>query len=155
MRIVLCVDGGRPERLIGRAVPLVADEAEWVPVHVIDSRPRVDLGLLRVAMQGGGPIPPAHRAAIEAAGQEHAHVVVRAATAALEARGLTAAQAVIRVGEPGRNLCAAAAEMNADLVVLFASRHSDRDSSGPASVGHTARFVVDHAPCPVLIIRTP
>ncbi|GAC1656538.1 MAG: hypothetical protein NVS4B12_29030 [Ktedonobacteraceae bacterium] len=25
---------------------------------------------------------------------------------------------------------------------------------GPKSVGHIARFVVDHAPCPVLLVRT-
>jgi len=26
---------------------------------------------------------------------------------------------------------------------------------GPKSVGHVARFVLDHAPCPVLLIRLP
>ncbi len=29
----------------------------------------------------------------------------------------------------------------------------DEPSLGPKSVGHVARFVLDHAPCPVLLIR--
>ena len=54
-------------------------------------------------------------------------------------------------GEPGREICAAAAAWSADLVVLRASCHS-RPEPGPRSVGHTARFVLDYAACPVLLI---
>jgi hypothetical protein len=31
--------------------------------------------------------------------------------------------------------------------------HGNGPPTGPPSVGHTARFVVDHAPCPVLLVR--
>jgi nucleotide-binding universal stress UspA family protein len=37
--------------------------------------------------------------------------------------------------------------------VLFASRHPGRPATGPPAVGRTARFVLDHAPCPVLLLR--
>jgi nucleotide-binding universal stress UspA family protein len=38
----------------------------------------------------------------------------------------------------------------ADLLVV--ARDGDRSRLGPRSLGHASRFVVDHAPCPVLLI---
>jgi nucleotide-binding universal stress UspA family protein len=39
---------------------------------------------------------------------------------------------------------------NADLLIL--ARDGDRSRLGPRSLGPAARFVVDHAPCPVLLV---
>jgi len=100
-----------------------------------------------------GPLPPHLVAAIEEAGREHANTVLSAASAAFLVHGLRSESGVVRVGEPGREICAAAVAVAASLVVLRASRHFN-PQPGPHSVGHTARFVVDHAPCPVLVIRT-
>jgi nucleotide-binding universal stress UspA family protein len=38
----------------------------------------------------------------------------------------------------------------ADLLVV--ARDGDRSRLGPASLGPATRFVVDHAPCPVLLV---
>jgi Universal stress protein family len=38
----------------------------------------------------------------------------------------------------------------ADLLVV--ARDGDRHRLGPASLGPATRFVVDHAPCPVLLV---
>ncbi len=38
----------------------------------------------------------------------------------------------------------------ADL--LICARDGDQHRLGPHSLGHTTRFVVDHAPCPVLLV---
>jgi len=47
-----------------------------------------------------------------------------------------------------------AAEWKADLVLVCArTRYSESEPIGPGSLGHVARFVVDHAPCPVLLVR--
>ena len=43
-----------------------------------------------------------------------------------------------------------AASAQADL--LIAARDGDRSRLGPKSLGKTTRFVVDHAPCPVLLV---
>ncbi|MFJ4984248.1 universal stress protein [Streptomyces sp. NPDC088732] len=43
-----------------------------------------------------------------------------------------------------------AAAEGADLLVL--ARDGDRSHLGPHSLGPAARFVVDHAPCPVLLV---
>jgi nucleotide-binding universal stress UspA family protein len=43
-----------------------------------------------------------------------------------------------------------AAAEDADLLVL--ARDGDRSRLGPRSLGPASRFVVDHAPCPVLLV---
>ncbi|MFD0502514.1 universal stress protein [Streptomyces chiangmaiensis] len=48
------------------------------------------------------------------------------------------------------------AATGADL--LICARDGDRSRLGPHSLGPTTRFVVDHAPCPVLLVwpgKTP
>jgi nucleotide-binding universal stress UspA family protein len=37
-----------------------------------------------------------------------------------------------------------------DLLVV--ARDGDRSRLGPHSLGHATRFIVDHAPCPVLLV---
>ena len=47
-----------------------------------------------------------------------------------------------------------ATQWAADLIVICSrSSHSPGPPLGPKSVGHIARFVLDHAPCPVLLVR--
>ncbi len=151
-RVLLCVNGTSARQLLAGALPLVPASARWQAVHVIDARGRVDLGALRGGVAGAGPLPRHLVAAIEEAGREHASNVLAAASAAFAESGLASDAGLVRVGEPGREICAAATATSADLVVLRASRHA-RIEPGPRSVGHTARFVVDHAPCGVLLIR--
>ncbi|MEU6352217.1 universal stress protein [Streptomyces sp. NPDC047072] len=55
---------------------------------------------------------------------------------------------VERTGRIEREVVAAVAD--ADLLVL--ARDGDRTHLGPHSLGPAARFVVDHAPCPVLLV---
>ena len=53
-----------------------------------------------------------------------------------------------RSGRAGREVVAAAE--GAELLVL--ARDGDRAHLGPRSLGPAGRFVVDHAPCPVLLV---
>lgn len=55
---------------------------------------------------------------------------------------------VERAGRAEREVVAAAED--ADLLVL--ARDGDRSRLGPHSLGPAARFVVDHAPCQVLLV---
>lgn len=55
---------------------------------------------------------------------------------------------VARTGRPEREVVQAAD--GADLLIL--ARDGDRSRLGPRSLGHHTRFVVDHAPCPVLLV---
>src|SRR3569833_1365599 len=69
------------------------------------------------------------------------------ARAAGERRGRPAA-VLRRRGRVEREVVRAAEE--ADL--LICARDGDRHRLGPRSLGPAARFVVDHAPCPVLLV---
>jgi nucleotide-binding universal stress UspA family protein len=53
-----------------------------------------------------------------------------------------------RHGHPEREVVTAAA--HADLLIM--ARDGDQARLGPRSLGKTARFVVDHAPCPILLV---
>jgi len=134
------------------AVPLLAQPVVWVPTHIVDVRGRRDLGFLRGGIPGAGPLSLSQQQAISAATGEHTRAVLDAAEGTLRTHGLPADPPQVRVGEPGREICAIASAVDAHLIVLFASRRVDA-GAGPHSVGHTARFVVDHAACPVLLVR--
>jgi nucleotide-binding universal stress UspA family protein len=69
---------------------------------------------------------------------------------------LPGAQTLSRKGNPEREIIQCASEWNADLIVICPRSLAFGGSAlGPKSVGHVARFVLDHAPCPVLLIRLP
>jgi nucleotide-binding universal stress UspA family protein len=77
--------------------------------------------------------------------------------AAVSAGELLAA-AADRLGRPCERLdvqgraerAVVAASAQADLLIV--ARDGDRSRLGPKSLGKTTRFVVDHAPCPVLLV---
>ena len=66
--------------------------------------------------------------------------------------------AALRIGRPTRRIArigrvereVARAADGADLLVV--ARDGDRSRLGPHSLGAATRFVVDHAPCPVLLV---
>jgi nucleotide-binding universal stress UspA family protein len=69
---------------------------------------------------------------------------------------LPGAQTLSRKGNPEREIIQCASEWNADLIVICPRSLAFGGSAlGPKSVGRVARFVLDHAPCPVLLIRLP
>jgi nucleotide-binding universal stress UspA family protein len=57
-------------------------------------------------------------------------------------------------GRPEEQIIAAAQRLNADAVILCARPRTGLAEPGPRSVGHVARFVVDHSPVPVLLVRS-
>jgi nucleotide-binding universal stress UspA family protein len=64
------------------------------------------------------------------------------------------AEIMEREGRPEREIVKLAAEWRADVVIVCSrAAYRRNEEIGPKSVGHVARFVVDHAPCPVLLLR--
>ncbi|MCX3061649.1 universal stress protein [Streptomyces beihaiensis] len=91
-------------------------------------------------------------------GLPEAAVAVPAASVVVAAGAVSLDDAARRLGRPcarqertGRveREVLAAAE-GAELLVL--ARDGDRGRPGPHSLGPASRFVVDHAPCPVLLV---
>jgi nucleotide-binding universal stress UspA family protein len=118
---------------------------------VVDSRPRMNIDRTRERFWR----PPLHRQpvvqAMLAAEQERAQELLRAG---LEA--FPGAEPMLRQGLPELEIVNAAAEWQADVVLVCPrARYGEPPRMGPRSVGHVARFVLDHAPCPVLLVRQP
>jgi nucleotide-binding universal stress UspA family protein len=81
----------------------------------------------------------------ELADQEALELLSAAATRL----GREDAELLQRRGRVEREVVAAVAQ-EVDLLVV--ARDGDRSRLGPHSLGHATRFVVDHAPCPVLLV---
>jgi nucleotide-binding universal stress UspA family protein len=139
--------------LLARVNGLVALRGhEVLLVHVIDTGPRSELHLGRERVPRR-PLPPHRERAVGEAEREAARTLLDEAAAIARRLGAET-YAGTAEGEPGRVLCALAAEHGCTAVAVGArAREAAEGRPGPHSVGHTARFVLDHAPCPVLLVR--
>lgn len=132
------------EGLIDGALPLLPREAEVALLYVApeDVLAAPDLALEGLLGRGRPRVDPSLRMAEVA---EHAGADLLEAAAARLGRP---ARREVRVGRVEREVVRAAAA--ADLLVV--ARDGERVRAGPRSLGPATRFVVDHAPCPVLVI---
>lgn len=140
MQIILGTDGSPAAKL---ACDLVAGRDWPAGTHVVvvaAVSPMVDLS---------GVAPAAGERA--GADLEAAHVVAEAAALQLGACGLSA-EVDAAIGDPAQRLIARAAERSADLVVVG---HRGRGPVASAVLGSVSAYLVDHAPCPVLVARGP
>ena len=62
------------------------------------------------------------------------------------------ADAIIKAGTPGEAILAEAEDVNADMIVMGAS---GRHGLKRLVLGSVAEYVVGHAACPVLTLKTP
>ena len=97
------------------------------------------LGLFGRARPGRDPGSQVAKLAAQSAAE-----ILDAATARL---GRPAGR-IERSGIPEREVVTAVA----DAALLIVARDGDRSRLGPKSLGKATRFVVDHAPCPVLVV---
>jgi len=128
------VDAARDLLPAGTEVTLLAIE----PADVVEVAEGARAGLLGRRHR---PHPPheLHAAALRA-GEE--------TLAAARARLDRPVQTLQRSGRVEREVVAAAAGFD----LLLVARDGDARHPGPRSLGPAARFVVDHAPCPVLLV---
>jgi len=129
---------------VARVLEATNSSPEVVLLHVLDSQVGEAVhgafgGLLGRGMRERDP-----GTAVTDAGRAAAAELLEAARRRLGAP----AELVVRAGRIEREVVAACA--GADLLVC--ARDGDRSRLGPHSLGHHTRFVVDHAPCAVLLI---
>ena len=125
------------EATVAEAAALLAPDAQITLLHVAPAGVEAVLGAPRLGRRH--PPPPARPIAEEAA-RELLDVAARAL-------GRPAETVALR-GHVEHIVVEAARE--ADLLVL--ARDGDRARPGPHSLGHAARFVVDHVACRVLLV---
>lgn len=151
MRVLVLIDGVHGKELIASLTSLVTlEKAEVLLAFVRAPGSRSGLGLMR-------PWPGAHLPAQREHEMTEAEVAAAAdalADADEAARAAGASAETVQIaGNPGRAVCEMAAKRKVDLVVVRAGGR-DRPPFGPASLGPTARYITDHCPVPVLLIRS-
>ena len=151
MRVLCCLDGTNVEQ-VSKAITMLSQTQQLtlVMLYVTDTGPRHDIDHIRERFFRP-PGPPGPR-------EHEMRQAENAATGDILNEGLRYlpdAEAFQREGRPEREIVNVAAEWQADLVILCPrAEYGGKPTIGPKSVGHVARFVIDHAPCPVLLLRS-
>jgi nucleotide-binding universal stress UspA family protein len=150
MRVLYCLDGTNAVQIgQARAMLSTSESPTSGILFVIDSGPREDMGRARERfLRRPGP-PPIREEEMRQTERATAKDILEEGL-----RHLPNAEVLERQGRPEREIVNCAAEWQADLLVIYPrAQYGGRPTVGPKSVGHVARFVLDHAPCPVLLLR--
>lgn len=148
-------DIGLPDQ-VAKVVGAGGPDLEIVLLHVSEIAPRelaaFDPGVRR------GPWPLPRREAVEqrlASADDEGTAALLALWHERFAAALPNAQIghLVARGRPEQEVVAAAGRLHPDAIALCARPRPGPTEPGPRSLGHVARFVVDHSPVPVLIIR--
>lgn len=150
MRVLCCLDGTNAGQVSKATESLSSSEPLTCGLfYVTDTGPRKDIEHTRERF-----LRPAGRALAREEEMQHAE---RGAAEDIFQEGLRylpKAEILQRKGRPEREIVNLAAEWQADVVVICPrAEYGGKPMIGPKSVGHVARFVLDHAPCPVLLVR--
>lgn len=150
MRVLGCLDGTNIEQ-VSKAISSLLTTADLTIglLYVTDIGPREDMERQRERFFRPTPPPPPRQEQMRQAESMAAQDVLEEGV-----RYLSGAAKLQRAGRPEREIVNCAAEWNADLIVICPRSQSHGGPPlGPKSIGHVARFVLDHAPCPVLLVR--
>jgi nucleotide-binding universal stress UspA family protein len=142
VRAVVWIVEGTWEAAVDAAPP----EASVTLLHVAGEAEAFARGH-RHGLLGRHPPAPPKPDPVTVASEEEARELLADAAARLGRD----AELVARRGRAEQEVLAALD--GADLLVL--ARDGDRSRPGPKSVGHATRFVLDHAPCDVLLVWGP
>ena len=150
MRILCSLDGTNTKQVSEAAQMFSSAEPLTIALlTVIDVGPRRDLDRTRERFwrlpMHHEPVTDEMEAAEGAASQD----ILNAGLGYLPQ-----AETLLRRGRPELEIVNAAAEWRADVILICPrAEYGEPPHIGPRSVGHVARFVLDHAPCPVLLLR--
>jgi nucleotide-binding universal stress UspA family protein len=146
VRVVVWLVEGTWRGCLDTAAEIIPRDAQVTLLHVTPSdvgeaTDAAAAGLLGRALRARRPGRP-----FDIATDEAATAILQAAATRFGRQGTAL---VHRRGRVEREVIGAVAH-DADLLVV--ARDGDRSRLGPHSLGHVTRFVVDHAPCPVLLV---
>jgi len=150
MRILCAIGDRRGAELVRKVARLAGSTDELALVHVVDTGPRHPVNHLEGRQ---GPAHHRHGEEMDAAEDDAGRAVLREAEEEAGRAGLAATSRLER-GRPEQVVVAAARDLQVDVVAVLARElPGSHPLQGPPSVGHTARFIVDHAPADVILFR--
>ncbi len=153
MNILFAIQGAEGAaffRRVAEVAPL--ERAQRILLaHVIDTGPRGGIELGRERYLGRRALGETRSADLQRAEEAQARSSVQFARQALGELGVADNQLheVVLRGKPNEELRRLAEEEQVDLIVV----QGRAGKPGPHSVGKTARFLIDHSPHSVLLVR--
>ena len=150
MKVLCCLDGTNLVTLKNALTTMLKpDNLAIGLIYVTDTGPHGGMERQRERFLRPPGLPPARREQMRQAEEASAQDIL-----AEGQRALPGAEPIHRTGRPEREIVNCAAMWGADLILISPRTvYDDKPAIGPKSVGHVARFVLDHAPCPVLLSR--
>jgi nucleotide-binding universal stress UspA family protein len=133
--------------VLARCTPLL--DAEVIFAHVVDTASEEHWSQMAGHHWLRRHPGPREHARFEQAAERSAQEILQEAMAVSVAWPATTRRPVQLHGNPERMLVRLALTEQVDLVAV-GQHHQEL---GPHALGRCARFVVDHAPCPVLVVR--
>jgi hypothetical protein len=143
-RLAICLDGIEDDALVAAGLPWIAafEQVEaWCAYGDLAAR---ELAYVRHAH--GRPPPP--RRVHDEVDRRQAEAIAEGGVALLRAAKVDAQSRILGGRDPGHALAGASGP---DVTLFLAAGH--RAGIGPSSVGHVARFTIDHARGPVIVVR--
>jgi nucleotide-binding universal stress UspA family protein len=145
MKVVICLSGLDTEELLKEAFSRINPAVQLLLLYVVDTRPAEELGYIRRTKLFSGK---SFEQKMEQADIVLAHQVLEEAREFCSATGFSdkIIATELRRGRPEREITHFATEVQADMVVIGV-----RYKGG--NVGPVARFVIDHTPCDLLVVK--
>jgi nucleotide-binding universal stress UspA family protein len=150
MRVLCCLDGTNTQQVI-HAVQMfsTAEPLAIALLTVMDAGPRRDMDRTRERFWRR----PLHHEPITEQMQAAERTVSEEILKVGQSH-VPQAETLLRQGLPELEIVNTAAAWKADVILICPrADYGEPSHVGPRSVGHVARFVMDHAPCPVLLLR--
>jgi nucleotide-binding universal stress UspA family protein len=144
MRALVWIIEDTWEAAIDEATQFLPDDAEITLLHVASTEPETVAHAARRGLLGRHPPPPRAPEQLQAISEQAAQELLTDAQARL-------GRPATLVARRGRVECEVVAAADG-IDILILARDGDRDRLGPRSLGPATRFVIDHAPCRVLLI---
>ncbi len=144
MRAIVWIIEETWEATVAEAAQFLPSEADITLLHVASTEAETVARAARRGLLGRHPPPPPASEPLREISEQAANKLLAEAQTRLARPAILQA----RRGRVEREVVAAAEGM--DILVL--ARDGDRERLGPRSLGPATRFVIDHAPCRVLLI---
>ncbi len=144
MRALVWINEDTWEATVAQAAESLPGDTEITLLHVSSTEPETVAHAARRGLLGRHPPPPATPEPLREFSEQAANDLLADAQTRLG----RPATLQIRRGRVEREVVAAAAHVD----ILILARDGDRRRLGPRSLGRATRFVVDHAPCRVLLV---
>lgn len=146
MRIVIWIVEGTWQGCVDAALAHFPADSRFTLLHVTPSDVTEAADAAKIGLLGRGVTG---RRAGNAYGDVADDEAAKLLAAAADRLGHPDAERLSRRGRVEREVIGAVA---GGVDVLVVARDGDRSRLGPRSLGHATRFVVDHAPCAVLLV---